>query len=343
MKILLAIYDSTRFIDGSFWCYRHPEINPHLLDVFYSFLVKNQDIANLSEITNVQQRLGVALLDERTSVVYRIFAGQETSRLSSVVIALFFDLNTCRDIDVIAIWTHVKEIEQYITQHQRENGILSCPLRNPSQLVFEAELPCQPLSGHSQNLTAYSLQDTKLPDFRSDRFMSIAPKETLLNTLQTYARQAGELVCTAHFKNDNQAEIHALWLPTPKNESSVSDMFRSQTEISSGATKQTSMPSPLKKQIFIALTATIVLGAFLLLSILIKYFINPVGPNKPVLRPGPTVVMQPFSPRVKTANSLAQNDMTNISVCVIHSPTNCVQPFQSSSSTNGSPAIEHQE
>jgi len=343
MRIILAIYDSTRCVDGSFWCYRHPEISPQLLETFYSFLVKNQDIANLSEITNVQQRVGVALVNERSGVVYRIFAGQETSRLSSVVIALFFDLNTWRDIDVTAIWTHVKEIEQYITQHQRENGILSCPLRNPSQLVFEAELPYLPLSGHSQNLTAYSMQDTKLPDFRSDRFMSIAPRETLLNTLQTYVHQAGELVCTAHFKNDNQAEIQALWLPTPKQERAVSEMLPSQTENSSSATKQISKPNPLKKQVFIALTATIVLGAFLLLSILIKYFINPVGSNKPVPRPGPTVVIQPFSPRVKAANSPAQNEMTNISVCVIHSPTNCVQPIQSPSTTNVTPSVEQHE
>jgi len=332
VRFQLAIYDSTQYAHNSFWCFRESSISLAHLERFYRLLVLNQDIASLDVISKVSPRTGLGFLSQDIGVSYRIFPGQESSRLSSVVIALFFDLSTWRDFDVTSVWNQIQEIEQYITQHQRENGILSCPLRNPSKLVFETELPCLPLSDHSQNLTPYSLQDTKLPDFRSARFISNAPSETLLNTLQAYAQQAGELVCSAHFKSDNQAEIHALWLPTPKHESSVSDMLPSQTEISSSTPKQIIRRYSGKKLVLITLTVIIFAGSLFLIDSLRKKLVR--TPRSNTTRQVPLENSHPVPLPVARTNAATPNAISNSAATIINQPIHAVQSIHGQPPTN---------
>lgn len=266
MIFKLTIYDSTRWSINTFWGYRHPDINIQLLDAFYSLLVKNQDIANLSEISSVQQRVGVALLDERTSVVYRVFAGQETSRLSSVVIALFFERDAIETADVPALLDCSKSLEQYIQRHEGSGGILACPLKEPPFLTVDVDLPQRQSGIPIPSLTPFTKDQMAAFDFKSDRYISSEPSEYLNSLLHSFAHQKGQLVATAHIREDKTAEIHSLWMPQIKHmESPPAQMLRLEVSVDRRDLKPKS-PRRIKKLILGAVISIFVLGAVLFMN-----------------------------------------------------------------------------
>ena len=213
MIFRLAIYDSTHYASNSFWCYREVSLDISLLEGLYRLLVVNQDIANLAAINRMEKRIGISLLDDHTGVIYRIFPGQETSRLSSVVIALVFDRQAGALGDVLAVLKSCAFLSQYIADHEKSNGVLACPLKAPHSLVCEIEIPQLTNKECPFKFTPFSASEIKTPDFKSDRHSSSTPWDDLLATLHTYTSHSGELVCTAHFNADGQAELHTLWLP----------------------------------------------------------------------------------------------------------------------------------